>query len=523
MDDREDEVRFLLIGYDADQAGEVAAALEAASDRYVVTTTDDPHAVFGDTGADCIVLEIPLAGISPEEFIAAITEEPPPVPVVPLTYADGAGETAGVHRPTTVSPDSIDDLVDRVEAALSDEVSPIGGRELGRYVSTEYEVISEAAPIGLFTLDENGVIQWANQVYMDTLGLSAEELVGKPFVELIEEGYYDEETRGQYQETVRELLSSDTDLEQRSYPVTTYAPDGMLVHDVHITLLPMDDGEFRGTVIAFRDVTTQKAYEQELERQNERLNAFTSVVSHDLRNPLGIARGYLSLALDADEPDREDLEAVQDALDRMEALIENLLTLAREGRAVQDPTVVDLGDVAHRAWASVDTGDASLHVDDPGVVLADPDRVQQLFENLFRNSVEHGSTSSRPPADDSVEHGSTGNRAKPDDSVEHGSTGSRPPADDSVEHATVEGQSLAVTVGPLDDGTGFFVADDGPGIPAEQRDRVFEHGYTTTEGGTGFGLEIVRTIVEAHDWSIRVTEGDAGGARFEVAGVTRPT
>ncbi len=71
--------------------------------------------------------------------------------------------------------------------------------------------------------------------------------------------------------------------------------------------------------------------------------------------------------------------------------------------------------------------------------------------------------------------------------------------------------------GELD--TGFFVEDDGPGVDPEDRDQIFDAGYSTKTKGTGFGLSIVREIVNAHDWTIRVTEGEDGGARFEITGV----
>jgi signal transduction histidine kinase len=76
---------------------------------------------------------------------------------------------------------------------------------------------------------------------------------------------------------------------------------------------------------------------------------------------------------------------------------------------------------------------------------------------------------------------------------------------------------VTVTVGELDDG--FFIGDDGPGIPEDERERIFDAGYSTREDGTGFGLSIVRRIVEAHDWEIRVTDGAEGGTRFEVTAV----
>jgi signal transduction histidine kinase len=78
---------------------------------------------------------------------------------------------------------------------------------------------------------------------------------------------------------------------------------------------------------------------------------------------------------------------------------------------------------------------------------------------------------------------------------------------------------VTVTVGELADCDGFYVADDGPGIPADERETVFESGYSTAADGTGFGLSIVEEIASAHGWAVRVTDSAEGGARFEVAGV----
>ncbi|PSQ16582.1 hypothetical protein BRD00_10515 [Halobacteriales archaeon QS_8_69_26] len=104
---------------------------------------------------------------------------------------------------------------------------------------------------------------------------------------------------------------------------------------------------------------------------------------------------------------------------------------------------------------------------------ADPGRLEHVFENLFRNAVEHG------------------------------------------------GDDVTVTVGALDGG--FYVADDGPGIPEDRREEVFDVGTSTAADGTGFGPTIVRHIVETHGWRVRVAESEDGGARFEVTGVEVPT
>ncbi|WP_254278861.1 sensor histidine kinase [Haloarcula marina] len=79
--------------------------------------------------------------------------------------------------------------------------------------------------------------------------------------------------------------------------------------------------------------------------------------------------------------------------------------------------------------------------------------------------------------------------------------------------------SVTVTVGESTDG--FSVADDGPGIGPANRDAVFDTGFTTAGDGTGYGLAIVETIAEAHDWDVSVAESHDGGARFEFGGVER--
>jgi len=207
----------------------------------------------------------------------------------------------------------------------------------------------------------------------------------------------------------------------------------------------------------------------ELERQNERLDEFASVVSHDLRNPLNTAIGYVDLA--RTEDDAELLDAAERALDRMGALIADTLALARQGQTVEQSEPVALERTVDEAWATVaPDGDLQVEFDDV-TVMADPDRLQQVFENLFRNADAHA------------------------------------------------GPDVTVRIGLLSRGRGFFVADDGPGIPEAEREAVFDHGHTTSSDGTGFGLSIVKSIVEAHGWDIDVTESTDGGARFEITGV----
>jgi len=205
---------------------------------------------------------------------------------------------------------------------------------------------------------------------------------------------------------------------------------------------------------------------RELERQNEQLEQFASVISHDLQNPLNVISGYLELAIETGNLDR--LDPAVDAADRMAEMLDDLLTLAREGRAVGETEAIELKPVVEEAWENVETHDGSLIIeglDDIETVEADDSRLQEAFENLFKNAIVHA------------------------------------------------GEDVDMRV-EADAGT-VHVADDGPGIPPDKRDVVFEYGHTGGNG-TGLGLAIVRSIIEGHDWEISAAESEEGGARFDI-------
>jgi len=237
---------------------------------------------------------------------------------------------------------------------------------------------------------------------------------------------------------------------------------------VEINAWLVDEGSetrFRGV---FRDITDRLEKENSLQRQNERLDEFASVISHDLRNPLSVAEGRATLA--ADECESEHIDHILSALERMEAIVDDTLTLARNGETVGQTESVSITDVVGQCWGMVETADATLVIEDEFEFEADAHRLQQIFENLLRNAIEHN--------------------------------------DDDV----------TIRVGRAGEGSIYF-EDDGEGIPADQRATIFEPGYTSSTDGTGFGLTIVNRLAEAHGWTVTVSESDEGGARFEFAGV----
>lgn len=257
-----------------------------------------------------------------------------------------------------------------------------------------------------------------------------------------------------------------------SYEQEVPYPGGHLIWQAKFAPVIVD-GEITRLVGIARNVTERIRQEQELRRKNERLDEFAGVVSHDLRNPLNVALGHTTLAweaLDEEGVESEHLERVQTALDRMESIIMDTLILARRGETVSETEPIAIAELLNRCWEMVDTGAVSLEVEDRLELRGDRERLRHVFENLFRNAVQHGNEVGR---------------------VWVGHEGS-----DTV-----------------------YVEDDGSGIPNDEREKVFEAGRTSMEEGTGFGLTIVKRIAEAHGWQVRVADGRDGGARFEFAGV----
>ncbi|EMA18823.1 PAS domain S-box protein [Haloarcula argentinensis] len=357
-----------------------------------------------------------------------------------------------------------------------------------------FDEAEELGDLGAWEFDESGMSTW-------TAGTRRIHEVGDDFDPTVEDGlsFYHPEDRERVADAVEAALEhgEQYDLEVR---LTTAKGNHRWVR----TRGKRVEGTEKRTVRGFiQDITEQKERERRLRVQNERLDSFASVVSHDLQGPLTVAQGHLELA--QQDVTNDHLDSIDAAHERMQTLIDDILTLARDGRAATTTEPVTLQTAATACWETIETENATLEADTDSVVLADPRRLQRLLENLFRNCVAHGSD---PPLSqiqgESVEHGSSSGPVQSDE------------ADESDARVTV-------TVGDVDDASGFYVADDGPGIPEDERDTVFEAGYSTASEGTGFGLAIVADIAAVHGWDVSVTDSESGGARFEITGVDKET
>ncbi|MCT9096381.1 ATP-binding protein [Haloarchaeobius sp. HME9146] len=321
----------------------------------------------------------------------------------------------------------------------------------------------EASPIGVLVYDASGQIVDVNPQGADILGSDVDDLLSERHDEQTFEFFdIDGERIPTEDLPVARVFESGSPVRGVQLGVST--PKGERWVLLNAAPVSDDSGTVQEVVVVVEDMTSRYSWEQEIARQNERLSQFANAVSHDLRTPLSTAGAALALA--REDPSKENFDRVESALLRMETIIDDVLQLAREGRKVIATDSVSLASVAGQAWESISPPDATLEVVGDMTIQADQERLQRLLENMFRNSIEHG------------------------------------------------GPTVTVRTGRMDGG--FFVEDDGPGIPTNEREQVFEMGYTTGDSGTGFGLAIVREIVNAHDWEIRGTDSTIGGIRFEV-------
>lgn len=338
---------------------------------------------------------------------------------------------------------------------------PKRGLESGSF----YRTLVENASEGMLTIDTESRIVYANPAVEDILGYDPEELVGSSKMKIIPE-----RLRPVHAEALRNYVESgERHIDWGGIELPALHKAG---HEVP-TLISLreheHDGEryFTGII---RDISDRKRRENALRERNERLDDFAEVLSHDIRNPLSVAKGYTELS--REEDDTPELAEVAEALERTEELIEDVLARSRDGEFVGETEPVDLEAVIRSAWREVRSPEASLEIADGlGVVEADRSRLRELFANVLRNALEHG------------------------------------------------GEDVTIRAAPTDGG--FYIADDGAGLADDIPGDLFERGVSTRAEGTGYGLSIVRHIAEAHGWTVRATDGADGGARFEVRGVDR--
>jgi PAS domain S-box-containing protein len=456
---------------------------------------------------DCIVSDYQMPEQNGIEFLETIREGYPDLPFILFT---GKGsETVASDAVSAGATDYLQKGADtgQYELLATRIMTAVGGYRAERALERRNDLLEKSqnlANVGAWEYNPQDQRAYFTDMVYEIYGVEPDY---EPAPEKDIQEFYHPDDRDTVRTAIEEALRSgkEYDIEVR---ITT--PDGTDKWIRTRGTPQVEDGTVRCVRGTIQDITERKEHERELQRQVDRLAEFTGVVSHDLRNPLNMAQGYIHQAR-ADR-DSTDLRTAAEALERIESIIEDTLTLARQGQTVADKTPVPISDVVDRCWTIVDTDTADLRLVDEFTLRGDRNRLLQIFENLFHNAVEHASGPESATSEDHVRHSPTSRGSHRSDAVDQ------------------ERTSITVRVGLLgviqtstrtdpDRVSGFYVEDDGPGIPPDRRESVFEPGESTRDGGTGFGLAIVKRVAEAHGWTVGVTESADGGARFEFTGV----
>ncbi|MFD1642005.1 sensor histidine kinase [Halohasta litorea] len=460
------EIRILHVDDEPDFARMVAGNLEREDDRFSTQWTTDPEEVaeiVASEAVDCVLSDYAMPELTGLDVLGEVRAVDPEIPFI--LFTDTGSETIASDAISAgISDYVIKKTVKEQYGLLATKITTHVERRRAEAVASrtrqQLHELTENTNDVLFIFSADwDELEYINSRYEELFDRSVASLRENPttFLEPVHPDDVDDlETamgraaNGSSQQ-VEYRIQADSNKWVESHAEPIFDETGTVVRVAGFT----------------HEITERKQRELELRAKNERLERFASIVSHDLRNPLSVADGYLELA--REEADSDHLETVARALDRMETLISELLVLAREGQEVTETKSVSLDKLVLSSWNNIDQQHASLQAETNALIQADEIRLGQVFENLFRNAIEHG------------------------------------------------GDAVTISVGLLDDESGFYVENDGDPIPDDKQDQIFETGFTTNEQGTGFGLAIIKRIVNAHGWEIDLADGQ-DGVRFEITG-----
>ncbi|PYF84344.1 PAS/PAC sensor signal transduction histidine kinase [Marinomonas alcarazii] len=323
----------------------------------------------------------------------------------------------------------------------------------------------ESAPHGILAVDAGGIIQLTNSALCQAFGYSAEELINQSMDMLLPHRY--REYHGKLRDTFHQtptprMMGVGRDL-------TALHKDGR-EFPVEIGLSPFEDETGNNMVlVSLLDITKRKRMEQDLKETNTNLEEFTYVASHDLRSPLrGIADLLEWIKEDLDSgliPDvKRNLDRIEVRIERMEQLIDNLLTYAKAGKVESNTQQIDVNKLLDDIFELIPipkgitvTRDIKLkHLTSTSTPL------ETVIRNLISNAIKHHDRD-------------TGN---------------------IFIHCVAENNLCH-----------FSISDDGPGIPEAAFSRIFRLFQTVTSNersGTGIGLSVSRRLVETHGGRISV-------------------
>ena len=338
---------------------------------------------------------------------------------------------------------------------------------LAAQIQAQQHALFNSMVEGVLVLDRDGRIQLVNQSLEKLFRLPA-DVRGRTILEAFRLSDLDEVVRN---------LRIDSRVSGRSIELAGMEERWV---EVNAAAVVDRDGIQSGSILVFHDLTRVKQLENT--RQE-----FVANVSHELRTPLSLIKGFVETLLESSPRDAETttrfLQTIEKHTDRLTYLIEDLLTISRleSGQVALNLQKVDLADEVRRVVEDLRlrAGERGIAIRDlvPGGLeaRADADRLQQVLFNLVENAIKYGRSEGCIVI---------GGKAREDGKVE------------------------------------LWVKDDGPGIPPDARERIFERFFRVDRarsretGGTGLGLSIVKHIIQAHGGEVWVKSEPGAGATF---------
>lgn len=464
--DEHAEIVVLIVDDDPSMLDLTATFLERERDEFTVISES-----FGDEAlgrlererVDAVVSDYDMPKMNGLDFLEEVRHDHPDTPFILFTgkgseeiasEAISKGVTDYLQKETNASQYSVlaNRLLNAVERHRASESLKRSEEKFSKLVTNSTDVIS--------VVDESACFKYISPACKETLGYEQEELIGECAFDYMPPN-----------DRMGAMESFFEGIEDPSYePVIEFRfedPEGGW-NVVEARGKNLFDDEFiQGYVVTARDISDLKKREQELRQRNGQLSDIQTMITRDLRNPLDAAKGFVDLY--HEDHNESYIDKVSTSLDRMDVLLEQIVTLVENDAQIGETQPISLEDVVRQVWQTIDSKQAELHIDNSRVLEADPGLFQQLVENLLRNSIDH--------------------------------------TDDDV----------TIHVGTTE--SSIYFEDTGPGIPSSDREEIFESGSTTDPDRNGLGLTIVKQIAIGHGWTIEVTDGQTGGARFEVTDV----
>jgi PAS domain S-box-containing protein len=340
----------------------------------------------------------------------------------------------------------------------------------------EAQAYLDVAAVAILVLDREAHVTLINRRGCEILGLEAGEVLGRTWIDSFVPESQRERAREEFGRLIRGEVTPDA---KRVFenPILTSAGEERLI-SWRNTVIRDRGGDIRATVSSGEDVTDRRNVERKLRAQESlaRTGQLAAIVAHEVRNPLAGIRGAIQV-LSRRMPEGEDrrvMGSIVERVDTLNALTEDLLVYARPRTPEVAPRRLKdiLGEAQRLLAGHAELAAVSVEITGGDVTLeADQELLQDAFLNLFLNAAQ-----------------------------------------------AMKGRgTIRVAVRAGTDTVQVDVEDDGPGIPPDARERVFEPFFTTRHRGTGLGLPIVKRDVEAHGGEVSIAGPEEGGTRVTVS------